>query len=1503
MLQTGTLIWTLLFFDTAASLLLDIVPAQGEISVGESKFFLCQVGGEAVPDEISWYFPNGEKIGPSQQRISVLRNDEHSSSLTIYNANVDDAGIYKCKAMTKDGSETEATVSLKIFQKLTFKKAPSPQEFKEGDDAVIICDIVSSPPPTVIWKHRGRDITLKKDDRFVVLTNNYLRIRGIKKTDEGVYRCEGRIMARGEIDFKDIHVVVNVPPSIRVREMEVNATADLNQSVTLTCNAEGYPEPEITWTKNLIPIKANGTKYRFSEDGSKLTILEIIQSDGGEYSCTAENKAGKEEKELSIKVFVKPKVTYVENKTAMELEDHITLTCEASGDPTPSIKWRTTNRIFTEGEQASWTRPEKHETLDGRIEVTGHARVSSITLKDVQYTDAGEYTCTAMNPIGQDSRSMFLEVQYVPKLQGTIAVYTWEGNPVNITCEVFAFPSAAITWFRDGQQLPSTNYSNIKIYNTPSASFLEVTPDSENDFGNYNCTASNRIGQDSREFILVQADTPSAPAIQEVNPYSSTAQVEFEEPDATGGVPVLKYLAEWRVSGEEEWVSKYYDAMDVSMNGIIRVVDLKPKTSYQVRLSAINGKGQGEHSAVAMFKTEPVLASDESAFTADDLGFFLLKYSIHDLTTYKKLLGKIKFKSSSRKEGRVPVIGVRQLLSFDEEDGLADEGKDGGMEGPSLAGRQNTKLENGEKPALEAASPSAEGELTKQPNGETESTQKPLKEESEGPSEAGATEDHLSTILETVATTGSSEEMTKSVKTDTTHVLRTELDNLAVPSPTKVQEVLTVGPVSVTPIPSSLEETSSVSPSDDTTEIQMGVPDTTVLSEDQALTTRPVEIIGGVSVASTPHMFQEETTVKAESEQPVVVEGLTTDIAKVQEIATVTVSQESPTDPRATLGTIPPSGEVSTTQELVAIPRLDTLSTPVTQELPTATAEKHEEHALTTKEEEISREIPVHILLHTTTEESALTSTRITERESPTVYVEKVGPLTTHESVSTEAAMTEADIPLSSKEVTTIREVTEKTTEKGLDTAVIPELSKDQNETTVTPSSQTKYEETSTDTIAGMIDLSLSTESPTVSGDLVIHRETTEAPTGVIDMTPRPSLSENTVETLVTTMDHPTSSEALHVPTEPKTTSIAQLPIAEGTTLEPVVDLTTSPATLYVHEEQKMANITPLLDTEDTTVEQDTLSTVYKIIEESIFVSKNDTQVLRLQEQTPEAVVGTTLPTEYTDRTTLPPEEEVQEAIVTTMSTTMQTETISAETDIVTVHETPTVVTDIKVALRTTQPQSTISYGRPVEDTTTPVSVLSHFVAAEKSTSSLVAGETSSPTAAPVASLDTVEALSTKTTEADQYSLPTGGVYGRFHTVSTSATPPLYNREPSPPKLEGSLQESGNSFKVNWIKQDDGGSPIKHYLVKYKARHNTEWKPEMKLPADSQYAILGSLEWNVEYEVYVVAENLQGKSTPGYYTFKTSPEPTAVPATLGSSSASYTFVSLLFSAVTVILLS
>ncbi|XP_074891216.1 neural cell adhesion molecule 1 isoform X2 [Buteo buteo] len=598
MLLATVLPWTLVLLGAAASLQVDIVPSQGEISVGESKFFLCQVAGEAKYKDISWFSPNGEKLTPNQQRISVVRNDDFSSTLTIYNANIDDAGIYKCVVSSVEEGDSEATVNVKIFQKLMFKNAPTPQEFKEGDDAVIVCDVVSSLPPTIIWKHKGRDVILKKDVRFIVLSNNYLQIRGIKKTDEGTYRCEGRILARGEINFKDIQVIVNVPPSVRARQSTMNATANLSQSVTLACDADGFPEPTMTWTKDGEPIEEadDEEKYSLNYDGSELIIKKVDKSDEAEYICIAENKAGEQDATIHLKVFAKPKITYVENKTAMELEDQITLTCEASGDPIPSITWKTSTRNISNEEK----------TLDGRIVVRSHARVSSLTLKEIQYTDAGEYVCTASNTIGQDSQAMYLEVQYAPKLQGPVAVYTWEGNQVNITCEVFAYPSAVISWFRDGQLLPSSNYSNIKIYNTPSASYLEVTPDSENDFGNYNCTAVNRIGQESSEFILVQADTPSSPSIDRVEPYSSTAQVEFDEPEATGGVPILKYKAEWRALDEGEWHSRLYDAKEANVEGMITITGLKPETTYSVRLSAVNGKGVGEISLPSDFKTQPV---------------------------------------------------------------------------------------------------------------------------------------------------------------------------------------------------------------------------------------------------------------------------------------------------------------------------------------------------------------------------------------------------------------------------------------------------------------------------------------------------------------------------------------------------------------------------------------------------------------------------------------------------------------------------------------------------------------------------------------------------------------------------------------------------------------------------------------------------------------------------------------------------------------------------------
>ncbi|XP_029303316.1 neural cell adhesion molecule 1a isoform X7 [Cottoperca gobio] len=599
MLQIRDLIWGLLFIGCAAAIQVQITPTQGEISVGESKFFLCEVVGDAK--DIDWYAPSGEKILPNRPDIIVSRGDETMSTLTIYHANVDSAGIYKCVAKNGD-KEAQATVQVKIFQKITFESAPSPQEFNEGDDADIVCNVISSPPPSIIWKHKGSKIQVAKDVRFRIMKNGHLQIRGIKKIDEGMYNCEARVMARGEIDFRMIKVVVNVLPTIRARLSEVNATADIGSSALLACDADGFPEPSVTWTHNNIVLE-RGDKYSLNEDGSELVIKDVKKVDEGDYTCIAKNKAGEKAEEVSLNVFVQPKITYLNNQTASEFDEQVTLTCESSGDPTPTISWSFENKVFTEGEQDSWTRPDKYESLDRNIVVRSHARVSSLTLKNVLFTFAGQYLCTASNSIGQDNQHMYLEVRYAPKILGPVTVYTWEGNAANITCEVEAHPGASVVWFRDGLQLPSANTTNMKIFNTPSTSYLEINPDSQNDFGSYNCTATNVLGSESKEFLLIQAEVPSSPEIQQVEPFSSTAVVSFEEPDSMGGVPITKYRVEWRLPGQE-WTGSEHDAKDDLI--MITIVDLKPETTYEVKMSAVNGKGEGESSPARIFTTEPV---------------------------------------------------------------------------------------------------------------------------------------------------------------------------------------------------------------------------------------------------------------------------------------------------------------------------------------------------------------------------------------------------------------------------------------------------------------------------------------------------------------------------------------------------------------------------------------------------------------------------------------------------------------------------------------------------------------------------------------------------------------------------------------------------------------------------------------------------------------------------------------------------------------------------------
>ena len=67
----------------------------------------------------------------------------------------------------------------------------------------------------------------------------------------------------------------------------------VGKSIEIRCLApEGDPKPSIYWLKNGILIEKSNKRVLISHEGS-LLINEVRQSDSANYTCVAENIAGK----------------------------------------------------------------------------------------------------------------------------------------------------------------------------------------------------------------------------------------------------------------------------------------------------------------------------------------------------------------------------------------------------------------------------------------------------------------------------------------------------------------------------------------------------------------------------------------------------------------------------------------------------------------------------------------------------------------------------------------------------------------------------------------------------------------------------------------------------------------------------------------------------------------------------------------------------------------------------------------------------------------------------------------------------------------------------------------------------------------------------------------------------------------------------------------------------------------------------------------------------------
>ncbi|XP_034196073.1 Down syndrome cell adhesion molecule 2 isoform X1 [Osmia lignaria lignaria] len=446
------------------------------VAQDESTSLVCVAQACPTP-EYRWYAQTGSEpmLVLSGPRTRLL-----GSVLALEAVTLEDSGIYRCSA-ANPGGEASAEIRLIVTAPLHVEVTPPLLSVHLGGNAEFRCEVSTHPqagPHFVTWYKDGRQLP------GTGRQSELLRLNGIGREDRGMYQC---IVRRAEGDTAQASAELQLgdaPPMLLYSFIE--QTLQPGPAVSLKCSAAGNPTPQVSWALDGFPLPTNG---RFvigqyvtvhGDVISHVNISHVMVEDGGEYSCTAENRAGKVTHAARLNVYGLPYIRLIPKVTAVAGET-LRLKCPVAGYPIEEIKWERANR-------------ELPDDLRQKVLPDGTLVITSVQKKG----DAGVYTCSARNKQGHSARRSGDVAVIVPPI---IEPFTFqeglsEGMRTRTVCGVAAGdPPLTISWLKDGQTpfpLPPNLASVANVSQLdPYSSLLSITNLAAEHSGDYTCVAAN----------------------------------------------------------------------------------------------------------------------------------------------------------------------------------------------------------------------------------------------------------------------------------------------------------------------------------------------------------------------------------------------------------------------------------------------------------------------------------------------------------------------------------------------------------------------------------------------------------------------------------------------------------------------------------------------------------------------------------------------------------------------------------------------------------------------------------------------------------------------------------------------------------------------------------------------------------------------------------------------------------------------------------------------------
>lgn len=372
----------------------------------------CAVEGKPVPT-LKWY-ANKTEIKSDERRKVTYNPKTGTATLEISKPIQQDEIVYTVEAVNKFGkaqcrSNLVISKSVTVSQPVVMEapKITKPIKavaVKPSTEVVLEAEFEGKPTPEVTWFRNGKEI--KPDQDFKIdtsQTKTVLKISKKTKQKGGKYEVKavnpkGGAKCSGSVTVtEDKETLKAIPPAF-IQPLQPQIV-ELGETVIMEAVVKAEPIASFQWFQGSTPITSS-PDIRISTVGNRSVLLiqdanlEVAQP----ITCRAENVVGSVTSTATIKVVEE---TEWEQTTVLEYPrfvkplspvvvmdgEKVTFTCKVTGKPVPKVQWFHDEQPVNEAKDVSI-----YQDSEG---------VCMLAISEVFPENAGEYTCQAVNKLGE----------------------------------------------------------------------------------------------------------------------------------------------------------------------------------------------------------------------------------------------------------------------------------------------------------------------------------------------------------------------------------------------------------------------------------------------------------------------------------------------------------------------------------------------------------------------------------------------------------------------------------------------------------------------------------------------------------------------------------------------------------------------------------------------------------------------------------------------------------------------------------------------------------------------------------------------------------------------------------------------------------------------------------------------------------------------------------------------------------------------------------------------